>query len=132
MEVFPWCKYYSVKNDELDNHHKALFDIINGLYVNWLGQDKDNCLESLIEEIVSYSDYHIIAEEQYMREIGYEDIERHILGHREFKQITTQLQLVADKNEPEAIEKLIASLVDWLIYHVTVEDKKYAVQLNWC
>jgi hemerythrin len=86
MELFTWCKIYSVKNEELDKHHKILFDILNRLYANSLSHDYAKCLDPIIEELILYSDYHIIEEEQFMKNIGYKDIDKHINEHREFTQ----------------------------------------------
>jgi hemerythrin-like metal-binding protein len=130
MSLFKWYKRYSVNNNDLDKHHKTLFDIVNRLYDTWSGHDKANCLDSLIEELVSYSNYHFTAEEQHMRNIGYKHIDKHIIEHRNFKQRTIQLQQVAHKNKPNVTEELIEFLVHWLLHHVIVEDKKYSVHLN--
>lgn len=126
MALFKWYKRYSVNNSELDEHHKALFDIFNRLHDNCLGQDKDHCIDPIIEELLSYSNYHFSAEEQHMRNIGYTEIDRHISEHRGFTQRTLELQQAADKDEPEATKELIAFLGKWLLHHVIEEDKKYA------
>ena len=47
MELFKWYKKYSVNNEELDNHHKTLFNITNKLLENCLGSDLSNCLDPL-------------------------------------------------------------------------------------
>jgi len=125
MAHFKWYNRYSVENNELDKHHKTLFDIINRLNTICLVNDKADCFDSLIEELVSYSNYHFIAEEQHMRDIGYKEIDKHTIEHRLFK---LKLQQEVGENKYENTKKLIAFLVDWLVYHVIVEDKKYAVQ----
>jgi hemerythrin len=127
MKLFTWYKKYSVNNEELDNHHKALFDILNRLYENCMVNKNAHCLEPIIEELVSYSKYHFSAEEQHMRISGYQDIEKHIAEHRAFTQRTLQLQQVADKDEFELTKELIVFLGNWLLHHVMEEDKKFAV-----
>lgn len=124
---FKWYKKYSVNNGELDGHHKILFDIFNRLYDNCLGNESAKCLNPIIEELISYSHYHFTAEEQYMRNIGYKETDRHILEHRGFTQKTLQLQKVADKDKPEVTKELIIYLGKWILNHVITEDKKYAV-----
>lgn len=42
MELFKWYKTHSVNNEELDNHHKTLFNILNKLYENCMGTDLTN------------------------------------------------------------------------------------------
>ena len=127
MELFTWYKKYSVNNEELDNHHKALFDILNRLYANCLGKDNPNCLDPIVEELVSYSKYHFSAEEQYMKDIGYRDIDKQIVEHRAFTDRALQLQQVVDKNDFELTKELIVFLGNWLLHHVMEEDKKFSI-----
>jgi hemerythrin len=127
MGLFKWYKKYSVNNNELDEHHKTLFDIFNRLYDNCLLHDKAHCIDPIIEELKSYSNYHFTAEEHHMGNIGYKEIDNHIAEHGDFTQRTLQLQQVADKDEPEATKELVAFLGNWLLHHVIEEDKKYAV-----
>lgn len=127
MPLFTWYKSYSVGNEELDKHHKALFDMMNRLYENCLDKDKTNCLAPIVEELLSYSNYHFSAEEQYMRDLGYKDIDKHIMEHRAFTQRTLPLQSIGDKGDIELTKELIVFLGNWLLHHVMEEDKKYSV-----
>ena len=127
MPLFTWYKSYSVNNEELDNHHQALFDMLNRLYGNCLDKDKTNCLAPIVEELVSYANYHFSAEEQYMRSIGYKEIDKHISEHGAFTQRVLQLKQVTDKNDLELTKELIVFLGNWLLHHVMEEDKKYSI-----
>jgi hemerythrin len=127
MELFTWCDYYSVNNDELDNHHKALFDIFNRLHEDCLGHDNAKCIIAILEELVLYAQCHFIAEERYMRNIGYKEIDKHIIEHTEFAQKILQLRQVAVKDDIVATEELVLYLGEWILNHVFDEDKKYAI-----
>jgi len=135
MEIFKWYKKYSVNNEELDNHHKALFDILNRLFENCLSNNAVNCLESVADELISYADYHFTAEEKYMRDIGYEDIDKQISEHEYFTQKALELKQVINKNDYELTKEFTVSLLGWILKHVTEEDKKYSVKnrtkYNW-
>lgn len=91
-ELFKWYNKYSVNNDDLDEHHKKLFNIINGLYENCIEVDRKISLVPMINELVSYTAYHFSAEEQYRRDIGYKDIDKQISEHRIFTDRILQLQ----------------------------------------
>ena len=127
MELFKWHTTYSVDNEELDNHHKRLFNILNRLYENCMGTEFTNTLDPIVEELVSYSNDHFSAEEQHMRDIGYKDIDKQISEHRSFTQRALQLKRVADKNDLELTKELIVFLGSWILKHVMEEDKKYSV-----
>ena len=126
-KLFTWYKKYSVNNEELDNHHKALFDIFNRLYANCLAGSSSNSLEPLIAELVAYADYHFAAEEKYMTAVGYKDSDRHIAEHKLFAERI--LQFHGDKNayHCENAKELIVFLGNWLLNHVMVEDKRISL-----
>jgi hemerythrin len=127
MALFRWYKKYSVNNNELDEHHKKLFRIFNRLYDNCLGHESPECINSIIEALISYSNYHFSAEEEHMRNIGYKEIDKHILEHNDFRQKTLQLQQVADTDVPETTKELIIYLKNWLLNHIIIEDKKFSI-----
>jgi hemerythrin len=126
MELFKWYSKYSVKDEELDEHHKTLFSIFNRLYDHCFENNMTNCIGPTIEELKSYSNYHFTAEEKHMKEIGYKEIDVHINKHRDFTVKTLQLQQFATKDDPEATKELIVFLGNWLLHHVIEEDKKYS------
>ena len=130
MALFTWDHKYSVNNDELDNHHKKLFAIFNKLYDSCL--DKGNCITSgpIVEELVSYTNYHFVAEEKYMQSIGYKDINKHISLHRIFTDSICQQLHKEDTNDIVVTKQLVLFIWNWLLNHVMIEDKKYSIKLN--
>ena len=127
MPLFKWYKKYSVNNEVLDNHHKALFDIFNRLFDDCSDPKNVGCLGLVIDEMISYADYHFAAEEQYMADRGYKDLDRHRAKHREFSQKAMQMHNAGNKDDAELIKDTIVFLGDWLLHHVLEEDKKYSI-----
>jgi len=84
-------------------------------------------LSSIYEELVSYINYHFSAEEQYMRNRGYSDTDRHIIAHNMFKERILLLQQDININNIVVTKELIVYLGNWLLNHVLVEDKKYSI-----
>ena len=128
MALFTWYNKNTVNNEELDEHHKALFDIFNKLYSICFEKKNYKCIGPIVEELISYSHYHFSAEETHMVRIGFKELDRHIIEHMQFGLRTLQLQQVAENNEHEATKELIISLGVWLLNHVIIEDKKYSVE----
>jgi hemerythrin len=95
------------------------------LYDDCLGRNKPHYIDAIIEEVIAYTNYHFPAEEQYMKDIGYNDIDKHIVEHKGFKQRILQLQQSVDKDEYETAKELIVLIGDWLIHHIIKEDKKF-------
>ena len=130
MALFTWHHKYSVNNDELDNHHKKLFAIFNKLYESCLDKDNNTNIGPIVEELVSYVNYHFVAEEKYMKSIGYKDINKHISEHWFFKDRICKQQHVKDINDIVVSKELVLYLWNWLINHVMIEDKKYSFKTN--
>ena len=88
MTPFAWDEKYSVNNEQLDNHHKRLFVILNNLHNSCLAKAHRVTLTSIVEELLSYASYHCEAEERHMKRIGYKYINEHGSEHRLFTQLS--------------------------------------------
>lgn len=130
MPLFTWDKTYTVNNNELDNHHKRLFEIFNKLYKSCLDKNNNISLGPIIDELVSYINYHFTAEEQYMISIGYKDINKHVSEHRSFTAKICKHQYNKDANDLVLSKEIVLYLWKWLMDHVMIEDKKYSIQSN--
>jgi hemerythrin len=130
MQLFNWDNKYSVNNKELDNHHKNLFAIFNKLYDSCLAKDNNINLGTIVEELVSYVNYHFAAEEKHMQNIGYKDIIKHISAHCYFKDRISKQLHTDDLNDIVISKELVLYLWNWLLNHVMIEDKKYSFQSN--
>jgi len=124
MSLFTWSDKYLVGNVEMDNHHKTLFNILNRLYESSLITDSSNSFDTILEELISYSKYHLIAEEQYMIDKGYKDIYRHIIENEEFTDMALDIKRNKDDDDKELCRELISFFGKRLLQHVMVEDKK--------
>ncbi len=128
MPQFVWDNTYSVNNEKLDGHHKRLFELFNKLYEEYLHAENDICNSTIIDELVSYADYHFEAEEKYMADIGYKDIDNHIQMHRYFTQKAFEMRQVNSNNDCELTKELMDFLGNWLIQHVIEEDKRITIE----
>jgi hemerythrin len=127
MERFQWHEKYSVNNEELDNHHKTILDIINRLYRNILDNDATGCFDLIVDELISYTDYHFTAEEQYMKKTGYRDIDRHVSEHTYFTQRIVHFKNVTNTIDSSVTKALLLFLGNWILHHVMNDDKKISV-----
>jgi hemerythrin len=127
MSLFTWSDKYSIGNAEIDNQHKKLFDIINRLFDISLGRNEVATVEAVMDDLVSYTDYHFKFEELHMRDVGYKDINKHIVEHNFFTNeiMFAKRRQIQDKSNID--NKLIEFLCTWLIQHVTEEDRKYVI-----
>jgi hemerythrin-like metal-binding protein len=127
MSLFTWSDEYSIGNTEIDNQHMKLFDILNRLFDICVGKNEVDTVEAVMEELVSYTDYHFKFEEQHMRDVGYKDLDKHIVEHNYFTNEVMFAKRRQAQNKSSTDNKLIEFLSNWLIQHVTEEDRKYVI-----
>lgn len=121
MELITWFDKYSIGNEELDNQHKVLFDLINELYQSC--NDKKVALD-LFEKIMLCANSHVTKEGQYMEDIGYKDIEEHIYFNEALKQKMVALKQSINNEKVEDAKEVVAYLAFSILNHVMTEDKK--------
>jgi len=126
MPLLRWIQEYSVNEDELDNHHRKMFDILNRAYENVMNSLEVDCALPIIEELSAIAKYHISAEEQPKKKKGNREIKTNIPTHREFTHKIETLRANYHGNNLEATKELIIMLGNWLLHHVINEDWKYS------
>jgi len=77
--------------------------------------------------LLAYADYHFKAEEQYMRQIEYFEIDDHAEMHNNFIFKMNEFERIQEPNQMELTKELIIFIGKWLLHHVLEEDKKYAL-----
>ena len=126
MPLFSWKTEYSVNDAVLDNDHKKLFDLLNAAYECVMNSEEVECVLPIIDELSEYTRYHFSAEEQYMREKGFQEIDDHIAKHREFSHKVVTLRTRYHDSNLEVAKELIVILGEWLLGHVLKDDMKYS------
>jgi len=126
MPLITWKDDYSVNNEELDSHHMKLVSILNSLYQECLKVDSDGCVGPKLEELLAYAYYHFKAEERYMRQIEYYEVDDHIEKHNGFTFKIDEMMHIPHASQLELTNELIVYIGKWLLHHVLVEDRKYA------
>ena len=127
MPLFTWRESYSIENEELDNHHKTLFNIMNRLYDSSFERDNKDFFDTTLEELISYSKYHFSAEEQYMIDTDYGNIYEQIAEHEYFTRSVLEIKRDKYTEGDELCRELIAFLGRWLLQHIIEVDKKIVV-----
>jgi hemerythrin len=126
MAYFNWNKSMSVENEEIDSQHKQWIDTIENFYQGIQGGSSKDHMKTLIKSMKDYTVFHFKKEEDYMRSMGYPELEDHIKIHQAF------IKKVEDFEERFNSGKLLLSLEvtnfmkDWVVNHIMTADKKYA------
>ncbi len=130
MSFAVWDNSYSVKVQRLDDEHKQLFSIINQLHDGMkAGRGKD-VMQSVLNQLLRYTEQHFAEEEGLMRRAGYPALNAHMAIHQQFvskiKSFRTEFQSGASAISVGVLEYLRS----WLAQHIMGTDQQYSATLE--
>jgi hemerythrin len=121
-----WEESFRVKVAEIDEQHRRWIEIINELHDALTSTGAGGQLtERILGEMLDYAAFHFSFEEDYLRKIGYPELEKHRHQHQHF------LDTILNKFQAEHRGDLVLNtevmrlLTDWLRDHILTEDRKY-------
>ncbi|MBN2773672.1 MAG: hemerythrin family protein [Prolixibacteraceae bacterium] len=124
-EFFKWTDQLSVGIQEIDNQHKKLVGLLNGLYQAFMNRQHVEVVGKIIDEMAAYAAYHFETEEKYFALFRYAESSAHIQEHLEFKQKVDEFILKFKKNNGALTYEVMNYLRKWLNNHIMISDKKY-------
>ena len=123
MPLITWSDEYSIGNAVLDNHHKKLIEILNGLHDN-VNKDCNQIMKYTIDELYNYAKVHFAEEEAFMENLNYDGQFRHTVEHNKFIDNLLELNLSYKGSCIDAKQETVEFLWEWLMNHIINEDKK--------
>lgn len=128
IKIWEWRNELSVGVSVIDEDHKKLLGLLNELeYVNNAdATSKKAAIESVISELMDYTDYHFKREEVLMQACGYPGLMSHKQTH-EILQAQTKNHLENYKRDSLAFDSNVFCIFlrNWLLEHIAVMDKDY-------
>lgn len=128
-----WSETLSIGKMEIDAEHKQLIRIANSLLRAMQEGRKKNDFAKILHELREYTVFHFTNEEEYMRSIGYPDLNNHIEEHNTLKRRVKDFQhsvFIGDKVQYDVLREM---LKDWLVGHILSCDlliKEYLASKN--
>lgn len=112
----------------VDEEHKRLFEIIANadkiIHADLLHDKYDEIIQ-ILSELKEYTLVHFQDEEDYMKQIGYPELDLQQKAHNAFVEKLASIDLDSlDNHQQDYLEDLIAFLLDWLTVHILQMDKK--------
>ncbi|MCW8847633.1 MAG: bacteriohemerythrin [Sedimenticola sp.] len=130
MSKLEWSDSYSVGVPRLDAQHKVLIRIINQLEEE---RRTGGLIVAVFAELRRYVKEHFRDEEVMLEAAGYADLEEHKVGHRQFEEWLTSIEMVYNSGGASAYyiaESVHEFLKDWLITHILAKDMAYKETLT--
>ncbi|MBP2290455.1 hemerythrin [Azospirillum rugosum] len=110
----------------LDDDHRKLIDMFNGLLKTGIAEKDRESLSGLLGGLNDYTKVHFAREEDLMERQGYPNLEQHRAAHRYFiDEVQKLCQDNDDSNEMMLRIDLILLLKEWLIEHIQNVDAQY-------
>lgn len=129
MGNIQWNSSIEVGNFEIDAEHKLFVSIIQKIENEILKKGNKDYIISLVNELLKYTEFHFLSEENIMIREGYPQ-------HLEHKKIHERLlidlrdKIFTLKYEYIDFNELLQFLFHWFQGHTSIEDLKFAQFLN--
>jgi len=133
MGRIDWNDSFSVHHEQIDKQHRKLIDLFNDLHETLLHgtiEESTEVRKQTLNSLVEYIDYHFSFEEEYLKEMGYAELNRHSQIHKNFSNKVITLQQDIISGNMVFTSSLIKLLRNWIVDHILKEDKRYSTSLN--
>lgn len=117
-----WNDAYALEHDKIDQEHKKLFSLANEIYNC---DENEESIKTILKELIKYTKFHFLNEENYMKNINYVKYEEHKNIHnrviQDLKSIISEVNVISNN---EIRNKLEHFITDNIVAHILTEDKK--------
>jgi hemerythrin-like metal-binding protein len=126
--LITWSDRYDVGNEQLNQQHQKLIQLINVLYAARKSHREAEFLLKVVKELHEYARYHFEQEEALLTACLYPKLAEHRAEHDEFRQWLGRIEraMTLEKSEKVITEDVMNYLKSWLNSHILISDKKFA------
>ncbi len=126
MQLIAWDEALSVGLPEIDGHHRAIIEQLNGFFGRMMhGEGLEGAVQMAAVLSRSMAD-HFDREEAVMRQAGYPDLPQHRANHQAFFARFDGLKADLESGKPQGAGALFEFCADWLKGHLLGDDTAMA------
>ncbi|HIJ59178.1 MAG TPA: bacteriohemerythrin [Nitrospirae bacterium] len=129
-EFVKWSDVFKVNISKIDEQHKELFKLVNGLYEAWKNNKPKDVVGNLLNGLINYTATHFKTEEDYFQQYGYPETSTHIEAHKALVKQALELKDKFERGELKLNIEIMNFLKNWLNNHILRADKRYSSYLN--
>jgi len=119
-----WDDVMNVGIDIIDNQHKHLIQLINGLHEAMVNRKSRQILGETITALFNYAQTHFQTEEEYFAAYNYPDKAIHEEQHLDFIKKVFNFKAAFDAEPLCLSTDILAFLSEWLVTHIKKSDAK--------
>jgi hemerythrin-like metal-binding protein len=125
MALIYWMPQYNTNIAIIDQQHHILVELINELNeAHESGKDRQVLLK-IIGKIGMFAASHFGREEHLFEVHAYPDMEEHLQEHAYFEDMLYQFEDEYKAGKQELTSTVLTFLSDWLVNHISVNDRDY-------
>ena len=132
MKQYEVSEEYRTGNETIDQQHARMLDHTQRAYQLFTDENmlfKCADINKILEGLSFHTAAHFAYEEEYMREIGFDQLEEHIKRHeafsRKLQEFIDRVPRLSLATQDEMLGEVFEYLQEWWKVHITQEDMKY-------
>jgi hemerythrin len=122
---FEWNDSYAVGLPEIDEHHRELFVMIDGLQAVADGQAPGDGMTEAVTALIGRARAHLLYEESLASRHAGDDYDAAVEAHGEFLQKAEGLGRYLQTAPVDALHTVVEFFKDWIIDHTLIEDRRF-------
>lgn len=130
MALITWSDDLSVGVDEIDDQHKKLVQLVNGLHNHLVIGDANDIMGKVLDRVIEYTSFHFDTEERLMEEHGFPFSAAHKREHQKLVNTALELQAKLNSGNGRITSETMTFLKDWLSHHILESDMYLGKFLN--
>jgi len=128
-DMVVWDEKYATGIELIDSQHKELFSLTNELFRACMGDNEalKGVFMGTMERMVNYVRFHFGAEQQLLQRINYPGYQEHKKQHDKLVRDILDAVSAHNKGEKFVANQFVRTMRDWILGHIAIADKQYAV-----
>jgi hemerythrin-like metal-binding protein len=124
MPVAQWNRRFETGITRIDAQHKSLFDAVNRLAASLVSEPKAEGVKESLDFLAQYTLDHFQAEEHFMHDMAYPDLDSHMAEHARLMNRVEVLQ--GRLAQGQTITRDVTTFyAGWLKHHICGTDMAY-------
>lgn len=125
MTIVSWSDRFSLGVENIDAAHRSLFEMLERLHTELLGQRRRPAIDQLLSDLLDYTRTHFAEEEALMLKWHEPNLEKHRAAHRALEKRLAEIAAAWRSGDAHASVDFFGFLFgDWLWRHIMETDMK--------
>lgn len=130
MSTMKWSSDYELGNALMDDNHRELFEILNGIQFSVRNSPSGEAGAPSIDRLILHTAEHFAREEGQMRQYRYDQYASHKAEHERLMLEIQALRTRLEQGSVQLTGPVFRLLKDWLLLHMENADRRLAAFIH--